>query len=74
MCGAALAPVDRLATKANAVVFQMSADYVGSPFYPKNTQVDYQKADVFVLFWFWGGREMALGVDFFFWGGLLIQH
>ncbi|CAK9021503.1 unnamed protein product [Durusdinium trenchii] len=44
MCGAALAPVDRLATKANAVVFQMSADYVGSPFYPKNTQVDYQKA------------------------------
>ena len=47
MNGTCLAPVGKLATSENAVSFQMSPDFVGSPFYPLNQQVVYQEASDF---------------------------
>ena len=44
MCGVVQAPLLYLATNDNVVSLQMTADFVGSPFYPNNAQVQYQKA------------------------------
>ena len=44
MMGTLLSPVGDLASNENVVSFQMAADYVGSPYYPRNAQVQYQRA------------------------------
>lgn len=44
MCATVLAPLNYLATNSNAVSFQQMPDYIGSPFYPNDQQVKYQKA------------------------------
>eukprot|EP00438_Fugacium_kawagutii_P023698 Skav227681 [mRNA] locus=scaffold2108:102535:107006:- [translate_table: standard] len=46
MCGTVLAPLNYLATSENAVSFQQSPDFIGSPFYPNDQQVDYHKATI----------------------------
>ncbi|CAK9021504.1 unnamed protein product [Durusdinium trenchii] len=46
MCGVVQAPLLYLATNDNVVSLQMTADFVGSPFYPNNAQVQYQKAPI----------------------------
>eukprot|EP00435_Cladocopium_sp_Y103_P001259 s3540_g1.t1 len=44
MCGTVLSPLNYLASNSNAVSFQQMPDYIGSPFYPNDQQVRYQKA------------------------------
>lgn len=46
MCCTMLSPEGRLATESNAVSLQMAANRTGSPFYPDNAQVKYQKAPI----------------------------
>ena len=46
MCGTILAPLNYLATNDNAVSFQQSPDFIGSPFYPNDQQVTYQRAAI----------------------------
>mmetsp|Transcript_29464 Transcript_29464/g.67871 ORF Transcript_29464/g.67871 Transcript_29464/m.67871 type:complete len:555 (-) Transcript_29464:95-1759(-) len=47
MNGTLLAPLGKEATNETAVSFQMSPNFVGSPFYPNNQQVDYHEATDF---------------------------
>eukprot|EP00435_Cladocopium_sp_Y103_P069063 s162_g32.t1 len=63
MGGTILAPVGLLATETSAVSLQMSPDYTGSPFYPKERLVHYKGQD---------NREFLVGggfVESFAFGG-----
>lgn len=63
MGGTILAPVGLLATETSAVSLQMSPDYTGSPFYPKDSLVPYKGQD---------NREFLVGggfVESFAFGG-----
>mmetsp|Transcript_61855 Transcript_61855/g.114834 ORF Transcript_61855/g.114834 Transcript_61855/m.114834 type:complete len:553 (+) Transcript_61855:76-1734(+) len=44
MNGTVLAPLGKEASNDNAVSFQMTPDFIGSPFYPNNEQVVYHEA------------------------------